>query len=91
LPEDVTLLRFNKENNQNEAAQLKIIMTHFSGPNIKMQPFIEMDLSVKPHAFHSHFFKAQRLLLEKCIYYQRSIVNKYPVPFHACRRRHRRR
>jgi len=56
-----------------------------------MQPFIEMDLSVKPHAFHSHFFKAQRLLLEKCIYYQRSIVNKYPVPFHACRRRHRRR
>jgi len=45
LPEDLmNLLQLNKENSPNEAARLKIIMTHFSGHEINMQP------SVRPYA-----------------------------------------
>jgi hypothetical protein len=50
LPNDlVTLLRLNRENNPTEAARRKILKVHFSG-NFNMQPFINMDLKVLPHA-----------------------------------------
>jgi hypothetical protein len=44
------LLKINKGNSESQAARLKIIETHFSGPVIYMQPFIDMDLSTRPHA-----------------------------------------
>jgi hypothetical protein len=44
------LLKVNEENSESKAARLKIIMTHFSGPVICMQPFIDMDLSTRPQA-----------------------------------------
>ena len=51
LPEDLmNLLRLNKENSPNEAARLKIINTHFSGSEINMQPFMEINFSVRSHA-----------------------------------------
>jgi hypothetical protein len=51
LPEDlVSLLKLNRENNACQAARLKIIQTHFSGSEINMQPFMDLDLSFKPHA-----------------------------------------
>jgi hypothetical protein len=51
LPEDLmNLLRLNKENSPNEAARIKIINTHFSGPEINMQPFMDMALGVRPYA-----------------------------------------
>jgi hypothetical protein len=51
LPEDlVSLLEINRENNASQASRLKIIQTHFSGSEINMQPFIDLDLSVKPFA-----------------------------------------
>jgi hypothetical protein len=46
----IYLLKVNKENSESQAARLKIIETHFSGPVICMQPFIDMDLSARPHA-----------------------------------------
>jgi Ran GTPase-activating protein (RanGAP) involved in mRNA processing and transport len=49
LPEDlVSLLEINRENNASQASRLKIIQTHFSGSEINMQPFMDLDLSVKP-------------------------------------------
>jgi hypothetical protein len=51
LPNHISsLLKINKENSVSEAARLKIITTHFSGSEINMQPFMEMNLSVRPHA-----------------------------------------
>jgi hypothetical protein len=51
LPEDlVSLLKLNRENNASQASRLKIIQTHFSGSEINMQPFMDLDLSVKPLA-----------------------------------------
>jgi hypothetical protein len=44
------LLDLNAENSEKKAARLKIIMTHFNGPEICMQPFIDMDLSTRPQA-----------------------------------------
>jgi hypothetical protein len=46
----VQLLRLNRENSVSQAARLKIIKMHFSGREIKMQPFVEMELSLRPHA-----------------------------------------
>jgi hypothetical protein len=46
----MNLLRLNKENSPNEAARLKIINTHFSGSEINMQPFMEINFSVRSHA-----------------------------------------
>lgn len=43
-------LRLNRENNLSQAARIKIITAHFSGHEINMQPFMDMDLSVRPHA-----------------------------------------
>jgi len=49
LPEDLlSLLELNRENNSSQAARLKIIQTHFSGSEINMQPFMDLDLGVKP-------------------------------------------
>jgi hypothetical protein len=51
LPEDLaSLLRLNRENSKREAACLKITKVHFSGHDSNMQPFMDMDLSVRPHA-----------------------------------------
>ena len=44
------LLRLNKENTANQAARIKIIQTHFSGSVINVQPFMDMELSIRPHA-----------------------------------------
>jgi hypothetical protein len=46
----INLLKINKGNSESQAARLKIIETHFSGPVIYMQPFIDMDLSTRPQA-----------------------------------------
>ena len=51
LPNDLlSMLKINRENSVSQAARLKIINTHFSGSDIIMQPFLEMNLSVRPHA-----------------------------------------
>ena len=51
LPNDLlSLLKINEENNVSRAARLKIIKTHFSGSEINMLPFMEINLSVRPHA-----------------------------------------
>jgi len=51
LPNDLlSLLKINRENSVSQAARLKIIKTHFSGSEINMLPFMEMNLSVRPHA-----------------------------------------
>jgi hypothetical protein len=73
-PEELTsLLQINKENNKNQAARLKIIKTHFSGNDIKMEPFTKIAVSVRPHAIawmakdmHLYeFLRAMPSLLEK--------------------------
>jgi hypothetical protein len=74
LPEELTsLLQINKYNNMNQAARLKIIKTHFSGNDIKMEPFTKIAVSVRPHAIawmakdmHLYeFLRAMPSLLEK--------------------------
>ena len=45
-----SLLQINRENSVKAAARLKIIKKHFSGSEINMQPFMEMNLNVRPHA-----------------------------------------
>ena len=75
LPKDlVSLLLLNKKKNcDSQAARLKIIMTHFSGSEISMLPFMNMDLIVRPHAIawmfrdlHSYeLLRAMPSLLEK--------------------------
>ena len=50
-PNDISsLLKINRENSVSQAARLKIINTHFSGSEINMRPFMEMNLSVRPYA-----------------------------------------
>ncbi len=44
------LLKINREYNENCAARLKIIKTHFGGIDIDMRPFTEMDLNILPTA-----------------------------------------
>jgi hypothetical protein len=74
LPEELTsLLQINKYNNMNQAARLKIITTHFSGDDIKMEPFTKIAVSARPHAIawmakdmHLYeFLRAMPSLLEK--------------------------
>jgi len=74
LPEELTsLLQINKENNKNQAARLKIIKTHFSGNDIKMEPFTKIAVGARPHAIawmakDMHFYeflRAMPSLLEK--------------------------
>jgi hypothetical protein len=74
LSEELTsLLQINRENNKNQAARLKIIKTHFSGNDIKMEPFAKMAIIVRPHAIawmakdmHLYrFLRAMPSLLEK--------------------------
>lgn len=75
LPEDlISLLLFNKKKNcDGQAARLKIIKTQFSGSEISMLPFMNMDLSIRPHAIawmfrdlHSYeLLRAMPSLLEK--------------------------
>jgi hypothetical protein len=43
-------MEINRENSESKAALLKIIMTYFSGPEICMQPFIDMDVNIRPQA-----------------------------------------
>jgi Ran GTPase-activating protein (RanGAP) involved in mRNA processing and transport len=50
LPNDLSsLLKINRECSVSEAACIHIIKMHFSGSEINMQPFMEMNLSVRPH------------------------------------------
>ena len=50
LPSDLrALLQLNRENTKAEAARRKVISVHFSG-DFNVQPFIDMDLKVLPHA-----------------------------------------
>jgi hypothetical protein len=50
LPSNLrTLLQLNRENAKTEASRRKILNVHFSG-EFNMQPFINMDLKVLPHA-----------------------------------------
>jgi hypothetical protein len=82
LPNDLKdLLAINKENSVSQAARLKIINTHFSGRQIKMQPFTDMDVSVRAHAlawkardqYLFHFLRAMPSLLEKVVSKKRTI------------------
>jgi len=51
FPNDLSsLLQINRESSVSQAARLKIINSHFSGSEINMQPFMEMNLNVRPHA-----------------------------------------
>jgi hypothetical protein len=51
LPIDLaSALQINRENSVSQAAQLKIIKTHFSGSNINTTPFAVMELKVLPTA-----------------------------------------
>ncbi len=50
LEDLASLLRQNRENSKREAVCLKIIKIHFSGHDSNMQPFMDMDLSVRPDA-----------------------------------------
>ena len=45
-----SILRINKENDTNQAARIKIIKAHFSGPVIDTQVFTDMKLNVLPSA-----------------------------------------
>ena len=45
-----SVLRINKENDMNQAARIKIIKAHFSGPVIDTQVFTDMKLNVLPSA-----------------------------------------
>jgi len=46
-----SLVCLNRENSKSEAARLKIIETHFSGPKgFAVEPFVDMDLAVLPCA-----------------------------------------
>jgi hypothetical protein len=76
MPNELTyLLNINKFNNRSQAARLKIIKTHFSGPTINMQPFGEMDVQVRPHAIAwmakednlYQYLRTMPLLLEKFV------------------------
>jgi hypothetical protein len=76
MPNELTyLLNINKFNNQSQAARLKIIKTHFSGPTINMQPFGEMEVRVRPHAIAwmakednlYQYLRTMPLLLEKVV------------------------
>ena len=76
MPNELTyLLNINKFNNQSQAARLKIIKTHFSGPTINMQPFGEMEVRVRPHAIAwmakednlYQYLRTMPLLLEKFV------------------------
>ena len=68
-----SLLQINEENNKNQAARLKIIKTHFSGNDIKMEPFTKIAVGARPHAIawmakDMHFYELLRAmpsLLEK--------------------------
>lgn len=47
LPDDIEcLLQLNRENSISDTARLKIIRTHFSGRDINMQPFKDMNVKV---------------------------------------------
>jgi Ran GTPase-activating protein (RanGAP) involved in mRNA processing and transport len=48
--EVLSLLKINRDRSVSEASRIKIINTHFSGSEINMQPFMEMNLSVRPYA-----------------------------------------
>jgi len=50
LEDLVFLLILNSKNTAYQVARLKIIESHFSGSEINMQPFMDLDLSVKPLA-----------------------------------------
>jgi hypothetical protein len=64
----MSLLRIHEENNLSQAARIKIIQTHFSDHEINMQPFMDMSLSVRPHAIawmakdDSHFYRFLRAM-----------------------------
>ena len=45
-----SLLYFNRENNKNRVARIKIIKAHFSGIDINLKPFADMETNVLPHA-----------------------------------------
>jgi hypothetical protein len=73
VPEDLRfLLQLNEKNTKSQAARLKIIKTHFSGSEINMHPFMNMDLCVRPHAIAwmvrdenaFHLLRAVPMLLE---------------------------
>jgi hypothetical protein len=62
LPNDLlSLFKINRESSVSQAARLKIIKSHFSGYDINMQPFGEMNLSVRPHAIASWMAKDMHL------------------------------
>ena len=74
FPEDLSsLLQVNRENSKSQAARLKIIKTHFSGRDSNMQHFMDIDLSVRPHAIAwmtrddhlCQFLRAEPSLVEK--------------------------
>jgi len=45
-----TELELNKKHSPFDAARRKIISVHFSGRDIKLRPFLDMETKVKPHA-----------------------------------------
>ena len=88
MPNELTyLLNINKFNNQSQAARLKIIKTHFSGPTINMQPFGEMEVRVRPHAIAwmakeddlYQYLRTMPLLLEKYVKKGEMVLGKRKI------------
>ena len=50
ISEIKALLQLNRKYTNIEAARRKILNVHFSGSDINIQPFIDMNLKVLPHA-----------------------------------------
>ena len=97
LPADVlSLLRINRENSVSQAARIKIINTHFSGSEINMLPFMEINLNVRPHAvawmakdMHVYeLLRAMPSLLERIDKNVRSKCQEFDDEYDELKKRH---
>jgi hypothetical protein len=97
LPVDVlSLLRINRENIASHAARIKIINTHFSGSEINMLPFMEINLNVRPHAvawmakdMHVYeLLRAMPSLLERIDKNVRSKFQEFDNKYDELKKRH---
>jgi hypothetical protein len=82
----LSLLKINRENSVRQAARLKIINTHFTGSEINMQPFVEMNLSVRPHAIA---WMAKDMHLYELLRAMPSLLDQFKVDVNRSKKRTR--
>jgi hypothetical protein len=82
----LSLLKINRENSVRQAARLKIINTHFSGSEINMRPFVEMNLSVRPHAVA---WMAKDMHLYQLLRAMPSLLDQFKVDVNRSKKRTR--